>query len=131
MSDAQGSKKTILVLDDEPDIVTFLTTLLEDNGYRVVSAPDGAKGLEMARAEKPDLISLDISMPEKSGVKFYRELKDDPDLGKIPVVMVTGVSDDFQQFISGRRQVPPPEGYISKPIEEEKFLKTIADLIGG
>ncbi len=130
MSGSKNSQKTILVIDDEPDIVTFLTMLLEDNGYRVISAQNGQQGIDAARAEKPDLITLDITMPEKSGVKFYREIKDDPALGGIPVVMVTGVSGDFEQFIGGRKQVPPPEGYISKPIEEETILKTIVDLIG-
>ena len=131
MSDAQGSGKKILVIDDDADIVTFLTTLLEDNGYRVLSASDGLKGLEAARAARPDLISLDIAMPEKSGVRFYRELKADPDLSGIPVIMVTGVADDFKQFISGRKQVPPPEGYIGKPIDEAKYLATIRSLLDG
>ncbi len=130
MSGSQNSQKTILVIDDEPDIVTFLTMLLEDNGYRVISAQNGQQGMEAAKAEKPDLITLDITMPEKSGVKFYREMKSDPDLSGIPIIIVTGVSGDFEQFISGRKQVPPPEGYISKPIEEETMLKTIGDLIG-
>ncbi len=130
MSDSQNSGKTILVIDDEPDIVTFLTTLLEDNGFRVISAQDGQKGIEAARAERPDLVTLDITMPEKSGVGFYRELKKDPELGKVPVVIVTGVSTDFKQFISKRRQVPPPDGYISKPIEEGEFLRIIRDLLG-
>jgi CheY-like chemotaxis protein len=131
MSAAADAKKTILVIDDEPDIVTFLTTLLEDNGYRVIAAQDGQQGIEMAKAEKPDLVTLDITMPEKSGVKFYRELRSDPALKDTPVVMVTGVTEDFKQFISGRKQVPPPDGYIAKPIEEETMLKTIRDLIGS
>lgn len=130
MSGSQNSQKTILVIDDEPDIVTFLTMLLEDNGYRVISAQNGQQGLDAAKAEKPDLITLDITMPEKSGVKFYREMKSDPGLSDVPIIIVTGVSGDFEQFISGRKQVPPPEGYISKPIEEETILKTIVDLIG-
>lgn len=128
MNDA---RKTILVIDDEPDTVTFLTALLEDNGYRVISAPDGEKGLEATRAERPDLISLDITMPQKSGVKFYRELKSDADLGSIPVVMVTGVADDFKQFISGRKQVPPPDGYISKPIDVKALLETLGKILGS
>ena len=129
MSDAKGAKKLILVVDDEPDIVAFLTTLLEDNGYRTASARDGQDAWSKARADKPDLVSLDITMPEKSGVRFYRDLKNDPDLKDVPVIIVTGVSDDFQKFISSRKQVPPPEGYISKPIVEKTFLETVAKLI--
>lgn len=70
-------KFKILVVDDEPDILTFISTVLEDQGAKVVQAIDGEQALEMALREKPDLITLDLSMPEKSGVKFYRELKAD------------------------------------------------------
>ncbi|MFC1705991.1 response regulator [Planctomycetota bacterium] len=123
------SDKTIIVIDDEPSMVTFLTALLEDNGYATVTARDGQEGLEKTRSERPDLILLDITMPEKSGVKYYREVRDDPDLKSIPVVMVTGVSDDFEKFISTRKQVPPPDGYLSKPVDNQELLETIAKLL--
>ena len=129
MSASEAPRKTILVIEDEPDVLDFIAALLQDNGYDVVSAVDGEKGLAAAQSHKPDLITLDISMPEKSGVKLYRELKGDPELAKVPVVMVTGVLSEFKQFISTRKQVPPPEGYISKPIEKDLLLKTVADLI--
>ena len=92
MGEQQGGRKKVLVLDDEPNVVAYLETLLQDNGYDTVSAGDGREGMEKARSEKPDLITLDISMPEESGVRFFRELKEDPDLAGIPVVIVTGVT---------------------------------------
>ena len=104
---------------------------MEDNGYAVISAENGKVGLDMTRAERPDMILLDITMPEKSGVKFYREVRDDEDLAKIPVVMVTGVTEDFKKFISSRRQVPPPDGYISKPVDKQKLLDTVAQLLAA
>ena len=61
------SRKKVLVIDDEPNVVTYIETLLQDNGYDTVSAPDGEVGLEMAKKERPDLITLDITMPKKSG----------------------------------------------------------------
>ena len=125
-----SDKRKIIVIDDDPDIVTFLTTLLEDHGYDYVTATNGQEGLERARAEKPDLILLDITMPEKSGVRFYREVRDDPELKNTPVVMVTGVMEEFKKFISTRRQVPPPDGYITKPIDKDELLATIAKLLG-
>jgi CheY-like chemotaxis protein len=135
MGEQQGGRKKILVLDDEPNVVIYLETLLRDNGYDTVSASDGSEGMEKALSERPDLITLDISMPEKSGVRFYRELKDSPDLASIPVVVVTAVTgyggkaEDFQKFISSRKHVPPPEGFIAKPIDRDELLKEIGNLL--
>jgi len=126
-----AEKKKILIIDDEPNIVTFMTVLMEDNGYLPISASNGVEGLEKVRAEKPDLILLDISMPEKTGVKFYRNVREDDELKHIPVVMVTGVMKQFEQFISKRRQVPPPDGYFSKPVDQKELLKTIAELLAS
>ena len=130
-----GDLKTILVVDDEPNVVTYLQTLFEDNGYKVVTAVDGQDGLTKAQSEKPDLITLDISMPKQSGVRMYRELKTSPDTSSIPVVVVTGVTgyadrpEDFQKFLSTRKAVPPPDGFVAKPIDCDSLLKTIGDLL--
>ena len=134
---ANGEKKKILVVDDEPDVVMYLVSLFEDNGYIAVSAMDGKEAMEKIRSEKPDLITLDISMPEKSGVRLYREMKSDPELERIPVVIVTGVSStqdggtgkDFERFLGTRKQVPPPDGFIMKPIEPEQLLGTVRKLL--
>ena len=83
----------------------------------------------MIEQTPPDLVALDITMPEKSGVAVYRKLKEDDKLKDIPVIIVTGISDDFKRFISTRRQVPPPEGYISKPVEVERFLSMVRSLL--
>jgi CheY-like chemotaxis protein len=122
------SQKTILIVDDEPDVLTYLSTLLEDHGYATILAKDGEEALAKLKASLPDLITLDVSMPEKSGVKLYREIKEDPRWKKIPILIVTGVSGDFQKFISTRQQVPPPEGYLSKPINQEEILELIRKL---
>jgi len=121
--------KRILVIDDEPDTRTYFSSLLEDNGYVVSEAANGEEGLRMARSVKPDLITLDVTMPEQSGVRCYRELRSDEALKSVPVVIITGVSDDFKQFISSRRQVPPPDGFIHKPVEPEEMLKLIHGLV--
>ena len=135
MGEQQGGRKKILVLDDEANVVAYLETLLQDNGYDTVSAGNGSEGMEKARNEKPDLITLDISMPEKSGVRFYRELKEDPELAGIPVVIVTGVTgyggkpEDFQKFISSRKHIPPPDGFVAKPIDRDELLKVVTSLL--
>lgn len=132
MAESQDPKKKILVVDDEPHVVTYLETLLQDNGYATASAADGKEAIEKVREDRPDLICLDISMPKESGVRCYRNLKEDPELSSIPVVIVTAVTglggdpEPFEHFLSTRKQVPPPQGYISKPIDTQEFLDTVA-----
>jgi CheY-like chemotaxis protein len=130
-----NKKRKVLIIDDERSVVAYLETLLQDNGYETVSAENGRTGFEMAKSEKPDLVCLDITMPEESGIRFYRNLKDDPELGATPVVIVTAVTGDggdpepFRKFISTRKQVPAPEAFFSKPIDRQEFLDTIAKVL--
>jgi len=121
--------KKILVVDDEPDVVTYVTTFLQDQGFDTCSATNGEEGLEKAKAEKPHLIALDISMPQKSGVKMLRQLQEDPATTDIPVIVVTGISSEFKQFISSRKGIMPPAGYIEKPIDRDVLLQTIRDVL--
>ena len=122
--------KKILVVDDEPDVVTYLTTLLEDAGYSTVSASNGEEGLEKVRGESPDLVTLDISMPEKSGVRMYTEIKNDDALKSIPVIVVTGIQGEIEKFLSTRRQVPPPDDFVAKPVDREALIEKVKKLIG-
>ena len=119
--------RKILVIDDEPDFVIFLQTLLEDNGFEVVTAADGATGLAKAKAEKPDLITLDISMPGKSGVQVYRDIRSNPETEDIPVFIVTGVVD-FRQLMY-QKSVQAPEGFLNKPIDNDVFLMTVNKIL--
>ena len=121
--------KTVVVVDDEADVVAYLSTLLTDSGYRVLTAADGREGFEKVKLNKPDLITLDITMPEESGVRMYRDLHQDEETAKIPVIIVTGVSHEFKRFIETRRQVPPPAGYFEKPIDREEFLDKVKEIL--
>jgi CheY-like chemotaxis protein len=122
--------KTVLIIDDEQDVLTYLTALLEDNGFATVTANNGAEAMEKVKAAPPDLITLDITMPEQSGVRFYRDMKESDQYKGIPIIIITGVSGDFERFISTRKQVPPPEGYIQKPIDNDKLLELAKKLTG-
>ena len=128
--------KKILVIDDEADTVIYMETLLQDNGYDTVSASDGQEGMEKVKSENPDLVVLDVSMPEKSGMRFFKEVKSDQDLQSIPVVFVTGVTgyaqdkDALRKFIGSRSSIPDPEGFFSKPIDRDEFLKKIGEILG-
>jgi CheY-like chemotaxis protein len=128
--------KKILIIDDEPDVLLFLGTLLRKNGYEVCEACNGEEGLKKVADEKPDLVCLDLLMPEKTGIKMYREMRKDGELKKVPVIMVTGFSTpmigytDFKKFIH-ERSIPAPEGYIEKPVNKEEFLKAVREVIGA
>ncbi len=133
---ADAAKKLILVVDDEGDVRTYLTTLLKDNGYETMAASNGNEAMDIIKQKKPDLITLDMSMPEKSGVKVYREVKESDALKDTPVLVVTAVtgfgdkSEEFEKFISSRKHVPPPDGFIAKPIDREEFLARINQILG-
>jgi CheY-like chemotaxis protein len=122
--------KTVLVVDDEQDIVRYFKTLLEDNGYRAITATDGVEAMEKIRTEHPDLVTLDITMPNKTGVTVYRDIKESDELKKTPVLIVTGVQPGYRHFISTRRQVPPPEGYLEKPVALDAVLAEVKRIIG-
>jgi DNA-binding response OmpR family regulator len=124
-----NNKKTILVVEDEDDIMDYLVTFFEDNDFNVITATNGKTGFEKAKADKPDLISLDISMPEESGIRMYRNLHDTPSTNNIPVIVITGVSSDFKGFLESRKQVNPPAGYFEKPIDRDAVLAKIKEIL--
>jgi CheY-like chemotaxis protein len=121
--------RKILVVDDEPDVVRYFKTLLEDSGFDVVTAVDGAQAMEKIRAERPDLVTLDITMPNRSGVRVYRDIKENDRLRSIPVVVVTGVQHEFKEFISTRTQVPAPDAYLEKPVDPAVLLSEVRRLL--
>ncbi|MFO7986539.1 MAG: response regulator [Desulfatiglandaceae bacterium] len=137
----------ILIVDDEPDSVSFLESVLEEMGYDYVSASDGVKGLQLARQEKPILILLDLIMPEKSGIWMFQELKKDSGLGKIPVIVVSGVSSvtgvDFKDFVikennkedtghvgtTGETMFTGPDAFVEKPIKPDELIEEIKKVL--
>ncbi len=125
----ETTKKKILIVDDEPDVVTYLKTFLEDNGFATIEAMNGKEGMEKAISEKPDLITLDITMPEESGVRMFRDLQANQDTAGIPVIIITGVSPEFKRFLDTRKQVRSPAGYFDKPINTGEMLAKIGEIL--
>ena len=107
--------------------------LLEDNNFTPITVENGEEGLKKAREEKPDLILLDIMMPKKSGMKTYKELKDDPDLRNIPVIIITGISKEVD-YISLLDRASTgklsPEGQLAKPVTAENLIEEIRKVLG-
>jgi len=124
-----ASPTRILVIDDEPDVIAYLSVFLDDNGFEVVTASDGPDGLDRARTEKPDLITLDITMPRMSGIEVLTTLRRDPDLTHIPVIVITGVAN-FQKLTTFR-DVRPPEAFMSKPMDLGLLLANINEFLKG
>lgn len=128
--------KKVLNVEDDADTRTFVSTVLEENGYIPIMAIDGAEGMKKAKEERPDLIILDILMPRESGIKMYHELKLDPSLKDIPVAMLSGVSK--RTFLRsqaaltefGDETVPEPQAYLEKPVEPEDLAETLKKILG-
>ena len=121
----QGFK--ILVVDDEPDILTFLSVVLEDQGATVIQAADGEQALSLAIQEKPDLITLDLSMPGKNGGMVFEEIRNNPKIASTKVCIITG-KPELRRLIY-ERPVPPPDGYLDKPVNEEGLLTNIRKIL--
>jgi CheY-like chemotaxis protein len=119
--------RKILVVDDEEDVREFLKTVFEDAGATVVTAADGVQALAVAKAERPDLISLDLSMPHRDGVEAFYDLRNTPETQSIPVCVVTG-HPEFREVVY-ERAVPPPEGYVEKPVDEDKLVAYVAHIL--
>jgi len=128
--------KRVLVVDDEMDVRTFISTLLEANGFKPSLATNGEEGMTRVREKTPDLITLDVMMPKESGIKMYRDLKTDPGLAGIPVIIISGLAQ--KTFLHSQKvldkfkgqEVPAPEAYIEKPPEPEELLEQAKRLAG-
>jgi CheY-like chemotaxis protein len=113
------SKKKILVVDDERDVVEFLTDLLKDNGYAVTPAYDGAEAMALISQETPDLILLDLEMPKETGTGLYRKLHNKKEYKDIPVVVISGLAGNY---LAVGKSVP----VIDKPPDQEEVLQQVA-----
>jgi len=125
-----SDKKKILVVDDEPDIVTWLTTIFEEGGYGTISAKSGAEGFAKAKAEKPDMITLDISMDDESGLKALRNFQEAKETADIPIIIITGVSPEVKRFIDRNKKIELPASFMEKPVDREELLAKTKELIG-
>lgn len=127
---ATPADKTVLVVDDEADVRTFLAAALLDAGFHVVTASDGNEALALVRQSPPDLISLDLVMPKKSGVKFHRELVKNKQWSQIPVLIVTGhARDDLGRSDLKELTMQGPGIYLEKPVKPHSYIAAIKKLL--
>jgi len=131
-----SKESRILVVDDDPEIMTLLSTRLGKSGYKVSTAPDGNKALEVARREHPDLIVLDVMMPGKSGWEVARILKQAPETQDIKIVMFTamGAANAITAPIYGADAAVDKsvaDAQVDKPFEFAEVERVIADLLAN
>jgi CheY-like chemotaxis protein len=138
MDDA--AKKTVIVIEDEPNVQLYLQTVLEDAGFNVLTAGDGESGLKMIEEQRPDLISLDLVLPKMSGRKVLKALQKNEELSEIPVLIVTAHADDDL----GREEGEPvletvwrprslnqgPGMFLRKPIKPLEYVQCIEKALG-
>jgi len=142
----------ILIVDDSDEIVAYFTEILEEHGYPYSVAQDGKTAIELMRQNRPDLVLLDVMMPRKSGIAVFNKMKKDPELQKIPIVIVTGASEatgvamttgeedpkesyqddmtrEFGVQLREQLQNLTPEGFLEKPVEPEQLISKIRSLL--
>ena len=122
------SKASILVVDDDPVIVTMLSTRLSKRGYQVATAADGAKAIEAAKNQRFDVVLLDVMMPGKSGWEVARALKQDPATQDVKIVMVSAIGEKTNEITA---PIYGADAHVDKPFEFEKLEKVIAGLLGA
>ena len=131
----QPRECTVLVVDDEIDIAIYLASVLEDAGLNVVVAHDGEQAQKILQSRPVDLISLDLVMPRKSGIRLLMELRKDRQLSRIPVVIVTahardaGVRTDLDEILA-ESTMAGPSMYLEKPVTPNRYLMGICDILG-
>ncbi|MFZ5568926.1 MAG: response regulator [Thermodesulfobacteriota bacterium] len=131
---AYASEKKILVVDDEPDVRNFLATCIEDAGFHVETASNGEEALEKIESDPPDLMTLDMVMPRKSGIQVMRTLRQHSKCKNLPVIVITAHAHDefgsedlksFNAFVSGHR----PRYLLEKPVSPQKLVKAICEIL--
>jgi two-component system alkaline phosphatase synthesis response regulator PhoP len=119
-------KKRVLVVDDEIYILQILEFSLEVEGYEVLTAQNGEEAIEVARSSRPDVIVLDIMMPKMDGYEACRLLKADPELGEVPVILLSAKGRNIDQEIGFEAGA---EEYITKPFSPRKLIERIKVLL--
>jgi CheY-like chemotaxis protein len=115
--------KKIMIVDDDPNIISYLEDFFGDNGYDTCSAADGSEAMAVVRKEKPDLITLDLEMPEEWGPRFYRKLTKEEEYKKIPVIVISGLT-------GGKYAIQKAVASLTKPFDREQLIKIVKDTIG-
>ena len=123
-----------VVIDDEADITEYISSILEENGFKVRTANDARSGEDLIRERLPDVILIDLMMPGRSGIQLFVQLRGDEATKEIPLVMVTGIKNqmgvDWGEIVE-RFNVRQPDGYVEKPIDPERLMRVVMGVLSG
>jgi two-component system alkaline phosphatase synthesis response regulator PhoP len=127
----RGAMPKVLVVDDDPDLVETITAFLEAQDYEVIQAYGGIEGLQKVRSEKPDVVVLDVMMPDKDGFEVCKEMKADPSLSTIPVLLLTAVGSKIHESRYTLRMGMETEAddYVDKPVDPEEIATRVKKLL--
>jgi CheY-like chemotaxis protein len=114
--------KKVMIVDDDPIVVKYIQNVLEDNGYETCTANDAKTAYDMMEKERPDLITLDLEMPEEWGPRFYRKLNKNKQFKDTPVIVISGMG--------GKHAIKKAVAYLAKPFDPDKLLATVKKTIG-
>lgn len=122
----------ILVIDDDPDLVETVSLMLQSKGHHVITAYGGVEGLKKVRSERPDAIVLDVMMPDKDGFQVCKEIKADPGLREIPVLLLTAVGSKITEtkYTPRMGMETEAEDYVDKPVKPDEIARRVEKLLG-
>ena len=114
--------KKIMIIDDDPTVVKYLQAVFSDNGYATCAAFNTSEALKLVKQEKPDLITLDLQLPDEWGPRFYRKLRKDKDLKEIPIIVISGIDGDHA--------IKDAIAFVAKPFDPERLVGIVKNTIG-
>ncbi len=120
-------QKRVVCVEDEPEMIDLVRLILGRKGFEVIGANGGIEGLEMVRTEKPDLVLLDLMMPDMDGWEVYQQMKADPALREIPVVVVTAKAQSIDKVLG--LHIAKVDDYITKPFGPQELLESVEKIL--
>jgi DNA-binding response OmpR family regulator len=121
-------KKTVVCIEDEPEMIDLVKLILGRKGFELVGAMGGREGLEAIRRVKPDLVLLDLMMPDMDGWEVYQQMKADVDMQKIPVIVVTAKAQSIDKVLG--LHIAKVDDYVTKPFGPQELLQSVEKVLG-
>ncbi len=122
------TKKTVVCVEDEPEMIDLIKLILRRKEFELVGAVGGREGLKTVRELKPDLVLLDLMMPDMDGWEVYRQMKADDELKQIPVIVVTAKAQSIDRVLG--LHLAKVDDYITKPFSPQELLESVSDILG-